>query len=47
LGYDEDVPQVGEILMGYDNWGRLYNKLTGESTYKLVNSEEYIISSVG
>lgn len=47
LGYDQDVPQVGEILMGYDNWGRLYNKLTGESTYKLVNSEEYIISSVG
>lgn len=47
LGYDSDVPQVGEILMGYNNWGRVYNPITNKSTYKLINSEEYIITEVG
>ena len=33
--------------MGYDNWGRQYNSVTRKTTYKFINSEEYIITEVG
>ena len=47
LGYDSPIPQVGENVMGYDNWGRIYNRQTGQSTYKIMNSEDYIVTHVG
>lgn len=47
LGYNSEVPQVGEILMGYDNWGREYDKRTRKKYWKFINSEEYIITKVG
>lgn len=47
LGYDTPIPQVGENVMGYDNWGRLYDPITRKSSYKIVNSEDYIVIEVG
>lgn len=47
LGYDTPVPQVGENVMGYDNWGRIYDPYTRTSKYRIVNSEDYIVTEVG
>lgn len=47
LGYDSPIPQVGENVMGYDNWGRVYDRYTRKSSYKVVNSEDYVVTRVG
>ena len=40
LGYDTDIPQYGEPLMAYGNWGYIGTGVTG-AQYKVINSESY------
>ena len=43
LGYTSPIPQVGEPMTGYTNWG--YNWKT--KSYRFINSESYKVSKVG
>ena len=43
LGYTSPIPQVGEPMTGYANWG--YNWKT--KSYRFINSESYKVSKVG
>lgn len=47
LGYTTPVPQVGEPMMGYSNWGYTWDYRTRKGYYKLLNSESYKVMSVG
>ena len=47
LGYETPVPQEGEMVMGYDNWGGVYDRLLRKTVYKIINSEDYVITKVG
>lgn len=47
LGYTTPVPQVGEPMMGYSNWGYTWDYRTKKGYYKLLNSESYKVMSVG
>lgn len=47
LGYAGKVPQVGEPMVGYANWGYLGNVSLNESPYRFVNSESYKVVKVG
>lgn len=40
LGYDGMIPQIGEPLMSYGNWGYIGMGSTG-AQYKIINSESY------
>ena len=43
LGYTDPIPQVGEPLTGYSNWG--YDRYT--RGYRFINSESYKVTRVG
>lgn len=43
LGYTSPIPQVGEPMTGYNNWG--YEWKT--KSYRFINSESYKVSKVG
>ena len=43
LGYDSPIPQVGEPMTGYANWG--YDWRT--KSYRFINSESYKVTKVG
>ena len=47
LGYSSYVPQVGEPMMGYTNWGYKRNASPMKDPYDLVNSESYKVVAVG
>jgi hypothetical protein len=47
LGYETPVPQEGEMVMGYDNWGGVYDRLLRKTVYKIINSEDYVVTKVG
>lgn len=47
LGYSSYIPQVGEPMMGYINWGYKRNASPMEDPYDLVNSESYKVVAVG
>lgn len=47
LGYDDNIPREGEMLVGYANWGRYYDRAQKKSVYKFVNSETYKVIHVG
>ena len=47
LGYDSPIPQVGEPMTGYANWGYTYNPKTKQGTYRFINSESYKVTKVG
>ena len=46
LGYSGKMPQVGEPMVGYTNWG-WHEASDYESPYDLVNSEPYKVVNVG
>lgn len=46
LGYTDNTPKVGEPIVGYNNWGRHYDKKTKTTTYDFVNSESYKVIKV-
>lgn len=43
LGYDDNIPRVGEPMTGYSNWGYEYRT----KTYRFINSESYKVTNVG
>lgn len=45
LGYNDDIPHVGEPLMSYTNWGYEGTSSTG-AIYKIINSESYTCKEV-
>lgn len=47
LGYTTPIPQVGEPMAGYTNWGYTYDYRTKKGTYRFINSESYKVISVG
>lgn len=47
LGYTTPIPQVGEPMAGYTNWGYTYDYRTKKGTYRFINSESYKVVSVG
>ena len=47
LGYATPIPQVGEPMAGYTNWGYTYDYRTKKGTYRFINSESYKVISVG
>lgn len=44
LGYEGNIPKVGEPMVGYANWGYSRNK---QEPYRFVNSESYKVTRVG
>lgn len=47
LGYTTPIPQIGEPMAGYTNWGYTYDYRTRKGTYRFINSESYKVVSVG
>lgn len=46
LGYTDSKPRVGEPIVGYSNWGYIYDSRTKTGTYKFINSEAYTVVNV-
>lgn len=46
LGYHDNIPRVGEPIVGYSNWGAEYDRKTKQTTYKFINSESYKVTEV-
>ena len=47
LGYTDNTPRIGEPIVGYNNWGRHYDRNTKTTTYDFINSESYKVTKVG
>lgn len=47
LGYDSQIPRVGEPIVGYANWGFNPFKQTEGPKYDFINSESYKVVNVG
>ena len=45
LGYTDNTPRVNEPIVGYNNWGYVWDKNGG--TYRFINSEAYKVTKVG
>lgn len=46
LGYHDNIPRVGEPIVGYSNWGAEYDRKTKQTIYKFINSESYKVTEV-
>lgn len=46
LGYHDNIPRVGEPIVGYSNWGAEYDRRTKQTTYRFINSESYKVTEV-
>lgn len=44
LGYNDNIPRVGEPITGYANWGYTWDRNGG--SYKFINSEAYKVVAV-
>lgn len=44
LGYNDNIPRVGEPITGYANWGHIYDRNDGK--YRFINSEAYKVVKV-
>ena len=44
LGYNDNIPRVGEPITGYANWGYVYDRNGGK--YRFINSEAYKVVKV-
>ena len=45
LGYNDLIPQQGEPLMAYSNWGYMGMGISG-AIYKIINSEAYTVKGI-
>lgn len=46
LGYTSPIPNVGEPMTGYSNWGYTYDRKTKKGAYRFINSESYKVTGV-
>lgn len=46
LGYTSSIPNIGEPMTGYNNWGYTYDRKKKKGTYRFINSESYKVTKV-
>ena len=46
LGYTSSIPNIGEPMTGYNNWGYTYGRKKKKGTYRFINSESYKVTKV-